>query len=173
MEKKVGRGFIAAVQGDITTMKADAIVNDAITTLYMGTGVATAIRGAGGRDIERAAVRRGPLRIGAAVETFGGDLSSRYVIHAVTMEPDLRSNEKNVRMAVKSALRKAEELRLRTVAMPPLGAAGGTFPTAQAARVMVSEVAKHFRKPGTVQLVVFVSRRGDDQDAFAAELGKV
>ena len=51
MEKKVGRGYIAAVQGDITTMKADGIVNDATTTLYMGAGVATAIRGAGGREI--------------------------------------------------------------------------------------------------------------------------
>ena len=70
-------------QGDISDQRdIDAIVNAANTELWMGSGVAGAIRRRGGPEVEREAVAKGPVSLGQAVETTAGSLPNRYVIHA-------------------------------------------------------------------------------------------
>lgn len=63
----------------------------------MGGGVAGAIKSAGGEDIEKEAVKKGPAKIGDAVVTAGGSLKARYVIHAAVMGQDLKTDGKTVR----------------------------------------------------------------------------
>ena len=65
---------IELIQGDITEVPADGIVNAANNHFWMGAGVAGAIRRKGGEQIEREAVARGPVEIGQAVETSAGAL---------------------------------------------------------------------------------------------------
>ncbi len=131
---------IVIVKGDITEMEVDAIVNPANTHLLMGGGVAGAIRRKGGEDIQREALRKAPINIGEAVETTAGNLKAKYVIHAPTVRsPGGRSNPEFVRKAVRAAIRKAEELGLRSIAFPAMGAGIGGVPVDIAVKITLEE----------------------------------
>ncbi len=134
---------IVLVKGDITEMEVDAIVNPANTHLLMGGGVAGAIRRKGGEDIQREALRKAPINIGEAVETTAGNLKAKYVIHTPTVRsPGGRSNPEFVRKAVRAAIRKAEELGLKSIAFPAMGAGIGGVPVDIAIRITLEEVLK-------------------------------
>jgi len=107
---------IVSFHGDITTLEVDAIVNAANTRLVMGGGVAGAIKRAGGKEIEEEAVAKGPIRIGEAVETTAGKLKAKFVIHSPTMDMDFKTDENKIRLAVRAALKKAEELGIESIA---------------------------------------------------------
>ena len=88
-EIRIGRGLLNNSQGDITENSADAIVNAANAHLWMGAGVAGAIKRKGGPAIGQEAMAKGPIGVGEAVATSGGSLKARYVIHAAGMGQDL------------------------------------------------------------------------------------
>src|SRR5436305_9910386 len=71
---------------DITTLEVDAIANAANTQLLHGGGVAGAIARAGGEAVNRESREKAPIDLGEAVETSAGDMPSKWVIHAATME---------------------------------------------------------------------------------------
>ena len=77
MNRQLGATTLEVVEGDITTCAVDAIVNAANTQLWMGAGVAGAIKRQGGQVIEDEAVRQGPIAVGEAVMTSGGALKAR------------------------------------------------------------------------------------------------
>lgn len=154
-EHAVGRARVRIVQGDITSLPCDAVVNAANDHLWMGGGVAGAIKRRGGEEIERDAVRQGPIPIGEAVATGAGRLPARYVIHAVTMGQDLVTSERDIRAATRSALRLAERLGLQCVALPALGTGVGGFPLDRAAAAMLEETVAHLSRAGRPDEVVF------------------
>ena len=134
MEVEVQRGSILEVE-------ADVIVNPANSQGYMGGGVAGVIRRFGGEEIEREAVSKAPIPVGEAVLTTAGKLRFKGVIHAPTMEePAMRTTEEKVRMAVRAALRIADDLCFRTVAFPGMGTGVGRVPKDRAARAMLEEI---------------------------------
>ena len=73
-------------EADVTKLEVDAIANAANTRLAHGGGVAGAIARAGGPSIQEESNRLAPIGLGEAVATPAGDLPSRWVIHAATME---------------------------------------------------------------------------------------
>ena len=73
------------VQGDIAEQSADALVNAAGTSLEMGSGVAGALRRAAGRELDRAAVSKGPIDLGGAAVTDAYALEADCVVHAAAM----------------------------------------------------------------------------------------
>ena len=77
---------IILMQGDLTSMDVDAIVNAANNDLQLGGGVAGAIRRRGGDEIQRECDAIGTIPVGAAAITTGGKLPARHVIHAASME---------------------------------------------------------------------------------------
>jgi O-acetyl-ADP-ribose deacetylase (regulator of RNase III) len=154
-EHQIGNARIRILKGDITSLPCDAIVNAANDHLWMGGGVAGAIKRRGGEEIERAAVRQGPIPIGDAVATGAGRLPARYIIHAVTMGQDLVTSERDIRAATRSALRFADRLGLRSVALPALGTGVGGFPLDRAAAVMLEEAAVHLSEASGPPEVVF------------------
>lgn len=131
---------IFLVKGDITSSNAEAIVNAANNHLWMGSGVAGAIKRVGGKIIEDEAVSKGPIPIGSAIETTAGNLKAKYVIHAAVMGQDLITNEKYIRDATKNVLELCERLKLKSVAFPALGTGVGGFPLEECAEIMISEV---------------------------------
>jgi len=147
---------ITCSKGDITDSGADAIVNAANNHLWMGSGVAGAIKRKGGEQIEKEAVAKGPITVGEAVATSGGKLKARHVIHAAAMGQDLRTDQTKIASVTRNALLRAEELGLRSIAFPALGTGVGGFPVADAARVMVAEARKFLAKSKTVSDVSFV-----------------
>ena len=104
MIKCVGATTLEVLHGDITACTVDAIVNAANNYLWMGAGVAAAIKRTGGQVIEDEAVRQGPIPVGEAVVTGGGLLKARYVIHAAAMGQDLVTNADLIRQATISSL---------------------------------------------------------------------
>src|SRR5438309_9078833 len=90
------------VEGDITKLAVDAIANAANDRLWMGSGVAGAIKRAGGEEIEREAMSKGPIPVGTAVATGAGQLQARYVIHGAVMGQDLQTSAGLVRQTTRS-----------------------------------------------------------------------
>jgi O-acetyl-ADP-ribose deacetylase (regulator of RNase III) len=122
--------------GDITAAPADAIVNAANNHLWMGSGVAGAIKHKGGQIIEDEAVAQGPIEPGEAVATTAGDLPHTYVIHAAGMGQDLKTSEELVYKSTLSSLELADELGLSSVAFPAIGTGVGGLSIADCARAM-------------------------------------
>src|SRR5438309_11457077 len=96
MKLRIGQSSISIERGDITDWEVDAIINSANSTLTMGTGVASTIKRKGGVIIEEEAMRQGPVEIGEAVLTTGGNRGATYVIHAAVMVPDLQTDSEQI-----------------------------------------------------------------------------
>ncbi len=169
-ERRIGAATVRVVQEDLTRLAVDAIVNAANDRLWMGGGVAGAIKRRGGEEIEREATALGPVLLGEAVATGAGQLGVRHVIHAVTMGQDLQTGEEIIRRATRSALRVADSLRARSVALPALGTGVGGFPAARAAEVMLRETATYLRAGSGLDEVVFALYDAGTYDAFLAAL---
>jgi len=159
---------IDVVEGDITTEDVDAIVNAANDELWMGAGVAGAIKTRGGAGIEREAMARGPIAVGEAVATGGGRLPARYVIHAAVMGQELRTDADRIGDATRSALTVAAGLGLGSIAFPALGTGVGGFPLDACARVMLAAVREHLAGPTSLERVVFVLWGRPAYETFAA-----
>ncbi|MFH1338732.1 MAG: macro domain-containing protein, partial [Candidatus Omnitrophota bacterium] len=143
---KIKNCEIKVVQGDITELKAEAIVNAANNKLVMGGGVAGAIKKKGGKIIEDEAVAKGPIEVGGAVYTQAGNLPSKYVIHAVTMGMDFETDEAKIRKSCASSLAIGEELKVKSIAFPALGCGVGGFAYLAGAKIMAQEIFKHLRE---------------------------
>jgi len=161
---------VEAYHGDITKLEVDAIVNAANTHLYMGGGVAGAIKRVGGKEIEDEAVKQGPIKIGEAVVTSAGKLKAKYVIHSPTMELDFKTDETKIRLAMKAALKKADELGIESVAFPALGTGVGGFPKDRAAKVMVEELKKHIDSGTKLKKVILADINKDQVEFFSKEI---
>lgn len=171
MKRNLANSVIEIYQGDITELDVDAIVNAANNHLWMGGGVAGAIKRKGGSEIEQEAVAKGPILVGEAVVTGAGKLKARFVIHAATMGQDLSTDEVSIKYATANSLRRAQELGLESIALPALGAGVGGFPLSRVADIMLEEVERHLGTPG-VQLrrVVLALFGAEAYQSFSSEL---
>jgi O-acetyl-ADP-ribose deacetylase len=150
MKTSVGKTKLEIASGDITELEVDAIANAANTELWMGAGVAGAIKRVGGEAVEKEAMLQGPIAIGEAVATTGHDLKARWVIHAAVMGADLQTDAKAIAAATHSALACAERCHARSIAMPAFGTGVGDFPLYQCASIMVAETVAYLKaKPTT------------------------
>jgi O-acetyl-ADP-ribose deacetylase len=157
---------IEVQQTDVTKLEVDAIANAANTELRHGGGVAGAISRAGGPAVQAESDRRAPIGLGEAVETTAGDMPSRWVIHAATMELGGPTSAEIIRRATASTLAKANELGAKSLALVAFGTGVGGFPLAEAARIEVEEVRRHLDQGGSLERVVFAVRGDDAEAAF-------
>jgi O-acetyl-ADP-ribose deacetylase (regulator of RNase III) len=135
---------IVAQQGDITQVKADAVVNAANSLGEMGGGVAGALLRAGGSEIEKEAMSHAPIPVGEAVFTTAGKLPYKGVIHAPTMEkPAQRTTIENVRKATQAALICADSYGVKVLALPGLGTGVGGVDPASAAEIIVETLRNY------------------------------
>ena len=144
-------------EGDITKVDTEAITNAANNHLWMGAGVAGAIKRAGGKVIEDEAVAKGPIAIGDAVETTAGKLPYKYVIHGAVMGTDLKTNAELIAKTTLSCLQLADRLGLSSLALPAFGTGVGGFDMTECGRIMAS-TARQFAASGPQHLkrIVFV-----------------
>ncbi len=137
---------IKVVRGDITEIKADALVNAANNKGFMGGGVAAAIKRKGGKIIEDEAVKKCPVNIGEAIFTSAGSLKAKYVIHAATMGLDFKTDEVKIRNSCRNSLRVSASLGIKSIAFPALGCGTGGFPLLASAKIMAQEVWRYLRE---------------------------
>jgi O-acetyl-ADP-ribose deacetylase (regulator of RNase III) len=159
---------IEVLDTDITELEIDAIANAANTDLRHGGGVAGAIVRAGGQVIQDESDQVAPVELGAAAATGSGELPSRWVIHAATMQLGGPTSAQIIRDATASTLRVADELGAKSLALVAFGTGVGGFPVDEAARIEVEEVRHHLDGDSGLERVVFAVRGDESREAFQA-----
>ena len=174
MKLRVGPSVVSVERGDITEWEVDAIINAASSTLVMAAGVASTIKRKGGVIIEEEALRQGPVDVGEAVLTTGGNLAATHVIHAVAMGPNLKTDAETVGRTTRAVLALADKHRLTSLALPALGTGVGQVPAAAAAEAMLTAVVAHLKSAKTtVKRVVFVLYQDEALRAFTDTLKRL
>jgi O-acetyl-ADP-ribose deacetylase len=161
---------LEALEADITRLEVDAIANAANTELRHGGGVAAAIARAAGPALETESRDRAPIGLGDAVETTGGRLPARWVIHAATMELGGPTSDDIIRRATRSTLSLADEPGARSLALVAFGTGVGGFPVAEAARIEVEEARRHLAAGSGLERVVFACHGEAARAAFQAAI---
>jgi O-acetyl-ADP-ribose deacetylase (regulator of RNase III) len=163
-EFQIGKAKVCLVQGDITEIDADAIVNAANPTLMGGGGVDGAIHRKGGPKILeeckhiRATQWPNGLPTGKAVITSGGNLKTRYVIH--TVGPVWRGGSHGetelLAEAYRNSLRLAAHKGLKTIAFPSISTGAYGYPIEKASRIALATIKQFLEKEDKLGKVVFV-----------------
>lgn len=158
----VGNCVLEITKGDITEQEVDAIVNAANERLIPGGGVDGSIHKKGGPSIlEELRAKYTHCPTGEAVVTGGGNLKAKYVIHAVgPIYKDEKSGEAELlAKAYKSALTKALELDLNSIAFPALSTGAYGYPIEKASQIALKTIIdflKEYQKPKLVRMVLFL-----------------
>lgn len=170
-ELKVGNSLIKLIQGDITEMETDVIVNAANTQLIMGGGVAGAIKRKGGPKIQVECNKIGGIFHGGAVITTGGNLKAKHVIHAVGPRKGEGEEEKKLKNATVNSLKLMDKHKLKSIAFPAISAGIFGNPMPWVARIMISSVKEYILKEDTqIEEIVFCLYTSDDFEVFKKEL---
>jgi O-acetyl-ADP-ribose deacetylase (regulator of RNase III) len=155
------RTQLELVEGDITDLEVDAIVNPANDQLQLGTGVAGAIRSKGGPSIQEECNRIGGTPVGTAVMTGAGHLKAKRVIHAVGPQMGQGDEDKKLAAAVRAALALADRRGMKSIALPAISTGNFGFPIDRAARIMLTEIHR-FLQGGTKLDRVVVCLYGEE-----------
>jgi glutamate racemase len=168
---------LSAVQGDMTVMDVDAIVNAANVELRHGGGLALAIARAGGPDIDTESAEwidtYGPLEPGVAALTSAGAMPASYVIHvAGPIYREGQDNETLLAAAGLAAADMATEIEARSLAIPAVSAGIYGYPADEATAILVEAVAEYLSNtPSSLRSVRFVGFDDVMVHRFAAALG--
>ena len=174
MRLRIGQAVIAIERGDITDAQVDAVINAANSTLAMGAGVAGALKRKGGVIIEEEAMSQGPIEVGEAVLTTGGNLICTHIIHAAVMGSDLKTDPEIITRTTQSVLALADKQRLSSLALPALGTGVGHIPPPDSAEAMLNTVVAHLKTgKSTLKKVVFVLYLDETYKAFTATLKRL
>jgi O-acetyl-ADP-ribose deacetylase (regulator of RNase III) len=133
------------VEGNIVHLNVEAIVNAANKSLILGGGVAGAIRSRGGPSIQEECNEIGPIEVGEAVVTGGGQLKAKYVIHAVGPVYGEGDEDKKLAKATLNSLKIAKKKKLRSIAFPAISTGIFHFPIKRCSEIMI-KVAMDFLK---------------------------
>ena len=173
MKFETGNGLIELVEGDITELATDAIVNAANSGLILGAGVAGAIRSKGGPDIQAECNKIGGCPVGGAVMTGAGRLKAKYVIHAVGPRMGEGDEENKLRSATLSSLRVAGDAHLDSIAFPAISAGIFGFPIEKCALIMLNEAVAHLNEHSQPSCIVFCLFGRDAYSVFEETLKNV
>jgi O-acetyl-ADP-ribose deacetylase (regulator of RNase III) len=175
MKVQINNATLELVEGDITAMDTDAIVNAANERLVHGGGVAGIIAGRGGPTIQMesdAWVRaHGPVPTGSAAITSGGNLKAGHVIHAVGPIYDAVSRPAELlASAVRAALQLADDHGLGSIALPAISTGIFGYPMEEAAQVMLQTAIGYLKGETGLERVVLCLYGRPADDIFAREL---
>jgi len=151
---------IQLIQGDITKITVDAIVNAANTSLLGGGGVDGAIHKAGGKQIldECIAIRnkQGGCKVGESVYTTAGNLNAQYVIHTVGPRWNTgNSNEaEKLSNCYLSCLKLADRLNLKSIAFPNISTGIYGYPKVDACEIALNTISSY--QPEHIESILFV-----------------
>ncbi|MGB9791503.1 MAG: macro domain-containing protein [Thermacetogeniaceae bacterium] len=171
MEIKINDTILEIVEGDITEMTTEAIVNAANSYLKHGGGVAGAIVRKGGKIIQEESDKIGYCPVGSAVITGAGNLKAKYVIHAVGPRMGEGNEDIKLKSATVKSLELAEEKGIESIAFPAISTGIFGFPLKRCAEIMLSTVIEYLSSKKTVlKKVVFCLFGKDAYNIFVDEL---
>lgn len=164
---------ITLLQGDITKIEADAIVNAANSSLLGGGGVDGAIHRAGGpailEECRKIRDRQGRCAVGEAVITTAGKLPAKYVIHTVGPVWNKGNEEEKalLRNAYLNSLQLAVKYDVKTIAFPNISTGVYRFPKQVAAEIAVASVREFLENDDKISNLIFVCFEKDNYDIYS------
>lgn len=167
---------IIADIADVAAHAAEAYVNAANNELWMGSGVAGALKRAAGEEVEREAVAQGPIEVGGAVVTSAGRMPppAKAIIHAAAMgftdRTQIYASPESVASATRRALELCDEHGLRSVVLPALGTGVGGLDDEACAAAMLGALADHLAKGSRIERARFVVNRPYRAEIFQREI---
>ena len=154
---------IEVLQGDITKLEVDAIVNAANKSLLGGGGVDGAIHRAAGRSLLEECKTLNGCKTGQSKITKGYNLPAKYVIH--TVGPVWSGGNKQERELLKScyytALELARENNIKTIAFPSISCGVYRFPIEEACQIAISTVKEYLNNYDGFEKVIFINPSED------------
>ena len=153
---------IETIKGDITKVKADAIVNAANTSLMGGGGVDGAIHRAGGPPIleecKKIVARQGECKTGEAVVTTAGNLPAKYVIHTVgpVWNGGNKKEKEKLANCYRNSLQLAARYNCRTIAFPNISTGVYHFPKKEAAEIAIQTIRDFLRGDHSFEKIIIV-----------------
>jgi putative ATPase len=142
LDREINRRQFKLVQNSIIEEQVEAIVNPANERLAHGGGVAGLISRAGGPDIQRESDQKAPVETGQATFTGAGKLPFEYIIHTVgpIYRGGMDGEEKLLASAVTSALKVANQLKLKSVSLPSISTGIFGYPLEPAVKIIVKAI---------------------------------
>lgn len=169
-ELKVKNSKIRLVQGDITELDTDVIVNAANAQLIMGGGVAGAIRRKGGPTIQGECNQIGGTFVGGAVITTGGNLKAKHVIHAVGPRMGEGNEDEKLKNTTLNSLRLMDKHNLKTIAFPAISTGIFGYPIDRCAEIMISNAKEYLTGETKIEEIIFCLYTSSDFEVFEKEL---
>jgi O-acetyl-ADP-ribose deacetylase (regulator of RNase III) len=170
MRVNIGNSVLELLEGDITEMQTDAVVNAANAQLILGGGVAGAIRRKGGPQIQQECNKIGETYVGGAVITTGGNLKAKYVIHAVGPRMGEGDEDNKLKNATLNSLRLADENNLKSITFPAISTGIFGYPVQRCAEVMLKVTIDYLKGQTGLEKVVFCLFGRDSYKIFEEQL---
>ncbi len=172
MKAEIENRVLELVEGDITEIQTDAIVNAANAQLILGGGVAGAIRRKGGPKIQEHCNKIGGTFVGGAVITTGGNLKAKHVIHAVGPRMGEGNEDQKLKNATLNSLKIADENHLKSISFPAISTGIFGFPIQRCAEIMLKTTIDYLKGQTTLEKVVFCLFGQDSYQVFENQLNK-
>ena len=146
---------IRLIEGNIALIETEAVVNAANKTLILGGGVAGAIRNFGGPSIQVECNRIGPINVGEAAVTNGGNLPAKYVIHAVGPVYGEGDEDEKLAKATLNSLKIAQKKRMKDITFPAISTGIFRFPLQRCSEIMLKVAMDFIEKNDFPHEIIF------------------
>ena len=178
MKIKRGKTVIRLIQGDLTEMETEAIVNAANSYLAHGGGVAGAIVRKGGQSIQEESdillmAKGGIIPTGSAVITAAGELPCKYVIHTVGPRMGDGEEDRKLESATLAALETAASRKIKTIAFPAISTGIFGYPMDRCAEVMLTAALDFTAENQDLREIIFCLYDKEALELFTAALKKL
>ena len=170
MQVQINNKILQLIEGDITEMQTDAIVNAANERLILGGGVAGAIRTKGGSQIQNECNKIGGTFVGGVVITSAGKLKAKYVIHAVGPRMGEGNENQKLKNATLNALKVADENNLKSISFPAISSGIFGFPIESCAKIMLSTSIEYLKGKTSLEKIVFCLYGNSSYQVFENQL---
>jgi O-acetyl-ADP-ribose deacetylase (regulator of RNase III) len=170
MRADINNCVLELVEGDITEMQTEAVVNAANAQLILGGGVAGAIRRKGGQKIQEECNKIGGTFVGGAVITAAGNLKAKHVIHAVGPRMGEGNEDEKLKNATLNSLKRADENKLKSISFPAISTGVFAFPIERCAEIMLKTTIDYLKGETGLEKVVFCLFGRADYQVFANQL---
>jgi len=170
MKVKINNCVLELLDGDLTEMDTDAIVNAANAQLMLGGGVAGAIKRKGGPEIQAECYKIGGTFVGGAVITTAGNLKAKNVIHAVGPRMGEGDEDQKLKNATLNSLKVADENNLKSVSFPAISTGIFGFPIERCAEIMLKTTIDYLQGQTGLEKVVFCLFGADSYKVFESRL---
>ena len=170
MKVSIGNSVLELIEGDITEMHTDAIVNAANAQLILGGGVAGAIRRKGGPKIQEECNKIGGTFVGGAVITTAGNLKAKRVIHAVGPRMGEGSEDQKLTNATLNSLKLADDKNLKSISFPAISTGIFGFPIERCAEIMLKTTIDYLQGQTGLEKIVFCLFGQESYKVFANQL---